>query len=211
MNAFVIKNVLLIALTSFILSACQITEAPPQAAPTAQLSTQCNEGELRSFDLDQVSPSFYGSYDYAFQFEPDLLPWLPDGCSCIIKHFTIPFSNDLPDRHNIEVEDEEGNGVRFTIVSDPFAGTKSIFIDNGDVQTERSIFLIRFLTPVIPNVVGQPGGLCIVDNIDGNDHEILGSQVPGGLYNTPVFIFETPVEKTSTPRIGIPMIATTPY
>lgn len=205
-----LKNALFIALTLFVFAGCQLQEAPPQLSDAAGFALKkgedptCNVNEEREFSLIVFDPQMYApDADYGFSLS-STEPYSDEDCLCLLTEYRATFSSLPQDHSEITVTDNHENTLQFTVTTDPATGAETIVVQATELEDASFAIFIGFsnTVPAAPTA----GGLCIVDNLDGNDPYIPN----GTYYNTPLWIYQLPPQGPYINKVFIPTAMTDP-
>jgi hypothetical protein len=208
MNAPILKNALLIAFIIISISGCQVIDAPEQMTSTMELAERrgqtCNVGETRYFALGVNSNPGMQGFDADYGVSLYHTPLFSDQhCLCRFDQYVINFDWLPTDFTEITVSDNNQTELDFIPSIDPATGEGTIIVLAHSVEDASIAIYIDFSNNVPPTPTA--GGLCIVDNIDGND-----PYLPSGIfYNVPLWIYNKPPTGPTINKIFIPTAMTT--
>ncbi len=181
---------LLAVLSTIVIVSCEQFDGPNATPESPTLQGEgglegpgsfCNEGNTRQFLLVPIQPiAFETSADLAFTLETSSHPYTKDSCMCKVKNYDIIFDSlpPLPTEDSIEVTDKGGAEIAFRVVDDhePY---QAIRINRPEELDGANLDVyINWAPAGYDCSVVQAGGLCIIENLDADEDDILSTTQP---------------------------------
>lgn len=167
------SNTAYLLLLALLFSCCQQIEKPSPEnfpAPAANIIPGCNVGQVKSFDLEEIQT--YQNRRISFALSTDTHPFQSNDCLCNVDRFIIPVRHVSGGSDPITLDYSGAEELTYEVIYGPRGAYDTIVIFNPHIISSPELqVLITLNGENYDATVQNAGGLCIVDNLSGDDDQ----------------------------------------